>query len=86
MKKVEINHLLDAGVHFGHLTSKRHPNMSPYIFMEKNGMHIIDLNKTKAKLDQALLGLKKVAKTGRNFICCYKKTIEVCFREVYKKC
>ena len=61
MKKVELNHLLEAGVHFGHLTSKRHPNMSPYIFMEKNGMHIIDLNKTKFKLDQALLGLKKIA-------------------------
>ena len=68
MKKVEINHLLDAGVHFGHLTSKRHPNMSPYIFMEKNGMHIIDLNKTKVKLDQALLGLKKIAKTGRKIL------------------
>ena len=46
MKKVELNQLLDAGVHFGHLTSKRHPNMTPYIFMEKNGMHVIDLNKT----------------------------------------
>ncbi len=68
MKKVELNQLLDAGVHFGHLTSKRHPNMSPYIFMEKNGMHIIDLNKTKVKLDQALLGLKKIAKTGRKIL------------------
>ena len=68
MKKVELNHLLEAGVHFGHLTSKRHPNMSPYIFMEKNGMHIIDLNKTKFKLDQALLGLKKIAQTGRKIL------------------
>ena len=49
MKKIELNQLLEAGVHFGHLTSKRHPNMSPYIFMEKNGMHVIDLNKTKVK-------------------------------------
>ena len=87
MKKVELNHLLEAGVHFGHLTSKRHPNMSPYIFMEKNGMHIIDLNKTKFKLDQALLGLKKIAQTGRkNSFCCYKKeAIKVCFREVCKE-
>ena len=46
MKKVELNHLLEAGMHFGHLTKQRHHNMSPYIFMEKNGMHIIDLNKT----------------------------------------
>ena len=68
MKKVELNQLLDAGVHFGHLKSKRHPNMTPYIFMEKNGMHIIDLNKTKVKLDQALLGLKKIAKTGRKIL------------------
>tara|TARA_S200000501_G_scaffold360447_1_gene387527 strand:+ start:1145 stop:1942 length:798 start_codon:yes stop_codon:yes gene_type:complete len=68
MKKVELNQLLEAGVHFGHLTSKRHPNMSPYIFMEKNGMHIIDLNKTKVKLDQALLGLKKIAKSGRKIL------------------
>jgi len=68
MKKVELNQLLEAGVHFGHLKSKRHPNMSPYIFMEKNGMHIIDLNKTKFKLDQALLGLKKIAKSGRKIL------------------
>ena len=68
MKKVELNHLLEAGVHFGHLTSKRHPNMTPYIFMEKNGMHIIDLNKTKFKLDQALLGLKKIAQSGRKIL------------------
>ena len=68
MKKVELNHLLEAGVHFGHLTSKRHPNMSPYIFMEKNGMHIIDLNKTKFKLGQALLALKKIAQTGRKIL------------------
>jgi len=43
---IEIKKLLDAGVHFGHLTRKRHPNMSPYIFMEKNGTHILDLNQT----------------------------------------
>ena len=60
--------------------------MSPYIFMEKNGMHIIDLNKTKAKLDQALLGLKKVAKTGRKILFVATKKQSKFVLEVYKKC
>ena len=83
MKKVELNHLLEAGVHFGHLTSKRHPNMSPYIFMEKNGMHIIDLNKTKFKLDQALFRAEENCSIRKkNSFCCYKEAIKVCFREI----
>ena len=49
----EIKELLDAGVHFGHLTRKWNPNMAPYIFMERNGIHIIDLNKTVVKLEEA---------------------------------
>ena len=53
MIKVTYNELLDAGVHFGHLKRKWNPNMGPYIFMEKNGIHIIDLNKTAAKLKEA---------------------------------
>ena len=50
---IEVKELLDAGVHFGHLTRKWNPNMAPYIFMERNGIHIIDLNKTAAKLNEA---------------------------------
>ena len=68
MKNVELDNLLKAGVHFGHLTRKWNPNMAPYIFMEKKGMHIIDLNKTKIKLEEALVTLKKIAKTGRKIL------------------
>jgi len=65
---VDVKTLLDAGVHFGHLTRKRHPNMSPYIFMEKNGTHILDLNQTVNKLDESLKALNKIAKTGRRIL------------------
>ena len=65
---VDVKKLLDAGVHFGHLTRKRHPNMSPYIFMEKNGTHILDLNQTIHKLDEGLTALSKIAKTGRRIL------------------
>ena len=68
MTKIEIKPLLEAGVHFGHLTRKWNPNMAPYIFMEKKGMHIIDLNKTKIKLKEALVALKKITKTGRKIL------------------
>ena len=68
MKNIELDNLLKAGVHFGHLTRKWNPNMAPYIFMEKKGMHIIDLNKTKVKLEEALVALKKIAKTGRKIL------------------
>ena len=60
--------LLDAGVHFGHLKRKWNPNMAPYIFMERNGIHIIDLNKTVEKLDQAAKALKGIAKSGRKVL------------------
>jgi small subunit ribosomal protein S2 len=53
MSNLSFENLLDAGVHFGHLKRKWNPNMAPYIFMEKNGIHIIDLHKTMAKLDAA---------------------------------
>jgi len=59
MANVDIKQLLDAGVHFGHLTRKWHPAMAPYIFMERNGIHIIDLHKTAIKLDEATTALKK---------------------------
>ena len=65
---IEVKKLLDAGVHFGHLTRKRHPNMGPYIFMEKNGTHILDLNQTVDKLDECLAALSKIAKTGRRIL------------------
>ena len=60
--------LLDAGVHFGHLKRKWNPSMAPYIFMERNGIHIIDLNKTVEKLDEAAKALKGIAKSGRKIL------------------
>ncbi len=59
---------MDAGVHFGHLKRKWNPAMSPYIFMEKNGIHIIDLNKTEAKLEEAASAMKQIAKSGRKIL------------------
>ena len=64
----EIKELLDAGVHFGHLTRKWNPNMAPYIFMERNGIHILDLNKTVAKLEEAKDAMKKIARSGRKIM------------------
>jgi len=64
----EIKELLDAGVHFGHLTRKWNPNMAPYIFMERNGIHIIDLNKTVVKLAEAAEAMKKIARSGRKIM------------------
>ena len=58
-KKVEVKELLNAGVHFGHLTRKWNPNMAPYIYMERNGIHVINLYKTAAKLEEASEALKK---------------------------
>ena len=60
--------LLDAGVHFGHLKRKWNPSMAPYIFMERNGIHIIDLNKTVEQLDKAAKALKNIAKSGRKVL------------------
>lgn len=65
MEKIEYKDLLDAGVHFGHLTRKWDPRMAPYIFMEKNGIHIIDLNKTLDNLEQAANAIKNIVKSGR---------------------
>lgn len=66
--KIEVKDLLDAGVHFGHLTRKWNPNMAPYIYMERNGIHIINLYKTAAKLDEASEALKKIAGSGRKIL------------------
>ncbi len=68
MAKVKVQELLDAGVHFGHLTRKWNPHMAPYIFMEKNGIHIIDLHKTAAKLEEADEALKRIAASGRKIL------------------
>ncbi len=68
MAKTEIKELLNAGVHFGHLTRKWNPNMAPYIHMERNGIHIISLYKTLAKLEEACDALKKIALSGRKIL------------------
>jgi len=68
MANTTYKDLLDAGVHFGHLTRKWDPKMAPYIFMEKNGIHIIDLNKTLASLDAATSAIKQIAKSGRKIM------------------
>ncbi len=68
MSKIEYKDLLDAGVHFGHLTRKWDPKMAPYIFMEKNGIHIIDLNKTLACLEEACAAVRQVVRSGRKIM------------------
>ena len=68
MANLEVNDLLNAGVHFGHLTRKWNPNMAPYIYMERNGIHIINLYKTAAKIEECNKALKKIAATGRKIL------------------
>jgi len=83
MPVVEYKQLLDAGVHFGHLTRKWNPKMAPYIFMEKNGIHIIDLNKTQASLESATEAIKKIVRSGRKvmFVATKKQAKEVVAEE-----
>jgi small subunit ribosomal protein S2 len=71
--------LLDAGVHFGHLTRKWNPKMAPYIFMEQNGIHIIDLKKTEAKLEEARNAVRNIVKSGRKvlFVATKKQAKEI---------
>ncbi|MBL7811347.1 MAG: 30S ribosomal protein S2 [Bacteroidetes bacterium] len=71
--------LLDAGVHFGHLTRKWNPKMAPYIFMEQNGIHIIDLKKTEAKLEEAKSAIRNISKGGRKvlFVATKKQAKEI---------
>ena len=68
MSRVNFDTLLEAGCHFGHLKRKWNPAMAPYIFMERNGIHIIDLNKTVAKVDEAAEALKQIAKSGKKVL------------------
>ncbi len=76
---VKQEELLEAGVHFGHLTRKWNPKMAPYIFMEKNGIHLIDLNKTAVKLDEAAHAIKGIIKSGRKvlFVATKKQAKEI---------
>ena len=78
-QKPEIKELLDAGVHFGHLTRRWNPNMAPYIYMERNGIHIINLYKTAAKLEETQEALKKIAASGRKimFVATKKQAKEI---------
>ena len=84
MSRTDFNTLLDAGVHFGHLKRKWNPKMAPYIFMEKNGIHIIDLHKTVIKIDEAAAALKQIAKSGRRilFVATKKQAKEVVAEKV----
>ncbi len=68
MARTDFKQLLDAGVHFGHLRRKWNPNMAPYIFGEKKGIHIIDLNKTAVKLDEAANAMKNIARSGKKVL------------------
>jgi small subunit ribosomal protein S2 len=68
MPRTNFDELLEAGVHFGHLKRKWNPNMAPYVFMERNGIHIIDLHKTVAKLDEAAAAAKQIAKSGKKIL------------------
>jgi small subunit ribosomal protein S2 len=84
MPKVSFEHLLEAGAHFGHLKRKWNPSMEPYIFMEKNGIHIIDLQKTIVKIDEAAAAIKQIAKSGRKilFVATKKQAKELVAEQV----
>jgi small subunit ribosomal protein S2 len=79
MPRTTFQELLDAGVHFGHLKRKWNPAMAPYIFMERNGIHIIDLEKTIVKLDEAASAMKHIAKSGKKilFVATKKQAKEI---------
>ncbi len=79
MSRTNFNELLEAGVHFGHLKRKWNPAMAPYIFMERNGIHIIDLEKTAVKLDEAATAMKHIAKSGKKilFVATKKQAKEI---------
>ncbi|WP_395617020.1 30S ribosomal protein S2 [Aquirufa sp.] len=86
MAQLSYNDLLDAGVHFGHLTRKWDPKMAPYIFMEKNGIHIIDLNKTISSLEEASAALRAIVRSGRKvmFVATKKQAQEIVTTEADK--
>jgi len=84
MPRVSFDQLLDAGVHFGHLKRKWNPNMAPYIFMERNDIHVIDLYKTQAKLDEAANALRQIAKSGKKilFVATKKQAKDIVYDRV----
>ena len=84
MSRTDFNTLLEAGAHFGHLKRKWNPKMAPYIFMEKNGIHIIDLHKTVLKIDEAAAAIKQIAKSGRRvlFVATKKQAKDVVAEKV----
>lgn len=84
MPRTDFKELLDAGVHFGHLKRKWNPAMAPYIFMERNGIHIIDLEKTIDKLDEAASAMKQIAKSGKKilFVATKKQAKEIVAEKV----
>src|SRR5690625_4957911 len=86
-KDIEIKELLDAGVHFGHLTHRWNPNMAPYIYMERNGIHIINLYKSAAKMQEAAKAMSKIAASGRKilFVATKKQAKEIVAEEA-KRC
>jgi small subunit ribosomal protein S2 len=86
MPRTTFEELLDAGVHFGHLKRKWNPNMASYIFMERNGIHIIDLKKTIIKLDEAAAAMKQMAKSGRKilFVATKKQAKDIVAERVQK--
>lgn len=85
-KEIEVKELLDAGVHFGHLTHRWNPNMAPYIYMERNGIHIINLYKSAAKMQEAADALSKIAASGRKilFVATKKQAKEIVAEESEK--
>ena len=84
MPRTNFKELLDAGVHFGHLKRKWNPAMAPYIFMERNGIHIIDLEKTSQKIDEAASALKSIARSGKKvlFVATKKQAKEIVAEKV----
>jgi len=86
MPRTDFKQLLDAGVHFGHLKRKWNPAMAPYIFMERNGIHIIDLEKTIIKLDEAASAMKHIARSGKKvlFVATKKQAKEIVAEKVKK--
>ncbi len=84
MARTTFEELLDAGVHFGHLKRKWNPSMAPYIFMERNGIHILDLYKTMAKLEEAASAMKQVARSGKKilFVATKKQAKEIVAEQV----
>jgi len=84
MPRTNFKELLDAGVHFGHLKRKWNPAMAPYIFMERNGIHIIDLEKTAVKIDEAASAMKHIAKSGKKvlFVATKKQAKEIVAEKV----